>query len=204
MRLNAFLRPDQVVPVVHGVAELFRDQDVLRENRERARMKYLFLKMAGMPSAFSTKSEARLGISSRSGSRRRDPPDDVFRDHVGIHRQKQDGLSYVGASVLRGRISWRSVERRRRAGGQIRHRRSARYRDAEPAADQYSQRENERASQRNSSRLACASTAPHFWRGDDRLHRHGILQAGHHRDQGFCALAGGRDWKQRMPGSTSS
>jgi sulfite reductase (ferredoxin) len=32
-------------------------------------------------------------------------PADVFRDHVGIHRQKQLGLSYVGASVLRGRTS---------------------------------------------------------------------------------------------------
>ncbi|MEO6964933.1 MAG: nitrite reductase, partial [Acidobacteriaceae bacterium] len=27
------------------------------------------------------------------------------RDHIGIHRQKQDGLSFVGASVLRGRLS---------------------------------------------------------------------------------------------------
>jgi sulfite reductase (ferredoxin) len=33
------------------------------------------------------------------------PPADVFRDHVGIYPQKQDGLCYVGASVLRGRIT---------------------------------------------------------------------------------------------------
>jgi sulfite reductase (ferredoxin) len=33
------------------------------------------------------------------------PPHDVFRDHVGIHQQKQDGYVYVGAAVLRGRIS---------------------------------------------------------------------------------------------------
>src|SRR6202008_2668534 len=33
------------------------------------------------------------------------PPDDVYRDHVGIHAQKQSGLSYVGAVVLRGRIT---------------------------------------------------------------------------------------------------
>jgi sulfite reductase (ferredoxin) len=32
-------------------------------------------------------------------------PDDVFRDHVGVHAQKQPGLFYVGASVLRGRIA---------------------------------------------------------------------------------------------------
>jgi sulfite reductase (ferredoxin) len=32
-------------------------------------------------------------------------PDDIFRDHVGIHRQKQDGLCYVGVSVSRGRMT---------------------------------------------------------------------------------------------------
>jgi sulfite reductase (ferredoxin) len=29
----------------------------------------------------------------------------VYRDHIGIHPQKQEGLFYVGATVLRGRIS---------------------------------------------------------------------------------------------------
>ena len=31
--------------------------------------------------------------------------DSVYRDHVGVHAQKQAGLVYVGASVLRGRIT---------------------------------------------------------------------------------------------------
>ena len=34
-----------------------------------------------------------------------DPPADVYRDHVGIHAQKQAGYFYVGGSVLRGRIT---------------------------------------------------------------------------------------------------
>jgi sulfite reductase (ferredoxin) len=37
-------------------------------------------------------------------------PDDVFRDHVGIHPQRQAGLSYVGASVLRGRLTGEQLE----------------------------------------------------------------------------------------------
>ncbi len=104
VRLNAFLRPDQVVPVVHGVAELFRSQQVLRESRDRARMKYLFLKHGWNAERFQSELEAILGY-------RLDPaaeeqiPDDVFRDHIGTHRQKQEGLSFVGASVLRGRVS---------------------------------------------------------------------------------------------------
>ena len=32
-------------------------------------------------------------------------PDDIYRDHIGIHPQKQAGYSYVGAAVLRGRIT---------------------------------------------------------------------------------------------------
>jgi sulfite reductase (ferredoxin) len=30
---------------------------------------------------------------------------DVYRDHVGIHQQKQPGYTYVGAAVIRGRIT---------------------------------------------------------------------------------------------------
>ncbi len=104
VRLNAFLRPDQVVPVVHAVAELFREQDVLRESRERARLKYLFLKNGWDAERFLVELEARLGYRLDPAAEE-DPPDDVFRDHVGIHQQKQEGLSYVGASVLRGRVS---------------------------------------------------------------------------------------------------
>ena len=39
VRLNAFVLPEQVVQVTRAVAELFRDQQGLRENRSRARMK---------------------------------------------------------------------------------------------------------------------------------------------------------------------
>jgi sulfite reductase (ferredoxin) len=37
-------------------------------------------------------------------------PNDVFRDHAGIHPQRQPGLSYVGASVLRGRLTGEQLE----------------------------------------------------------------------------------------------
>jgi sulfite reductase (ferredoxin) len=39
VRLNAFVRWEHVIPVSKAVAELFRDADGLRENRERARLK---------------------------------------------------------------------------------------------------------------------------------------------------------------------
>jgi sulfite reductase (ferredoxin) len=104
VKLNAFVRPEQAVPVARAIAEIFRDQQVLRENRDHARLKYLFLRHNWTPETFLAEIEARLGYKL-------DPavdelvPDDIYRDHVGIHAQKQPGLSYVGASVLRGRLT---------------------------------------------------------------------------------------------------
>src|ERR1700730_6966694 len=40
--LNAFIKPEQVIPVVRGVAEIFRASEVLRQSREKARLKFLF------------------------------------------------------------------------------------------------------------------------------------------------------------------
>jgi sulfite reductase (ferredoxin) len=104
VRLNAFVRWEQAVPVVRGVAELFRESEVLRQNRERARLKFLFLQHGWTAESFLDGLQDRLGF-------RLDPaepeelPSDIHRDHVGVHPQKQQGFSYVGANVLRGRIT---------------------------------------------------------------------------------------------------
>jgi sulfite reductase (ferredoxin) len=37
-------------------------------------------------------------------------PDDSLRDHVGVHPQREPGLAYVGASVLRGRLTGEQLE----------------------------------------------------------------------------------------------
>jgi sulfite reductase (ferredoxin) len=103
-RLNAFVKQEQVIPVLKGIAEIFRDSDVLRENRERARLKFLFLKHGWTTETFQTELERRIGFEL-------DPaadeylPNDLYRDHVGIHAQKQPGYFFVGAAVLRGRIT---------------------------------------------------------------------------------------------------
>jgi len=104
VRLDAFVLPDQAVRVAQAVAEIFRDQQNLRENRSRARMKYLFLKEGWTAESFLTELQSRLDFTLLPAA----PevvPDDVFRDHVGIQPQHQAGVSYVGATVLRGRLS---------------------------------------------------------------------------------------------------
>jgi sulfite reductase (ferredoxin) len=103
-RLNAFVRWNQVLPVVKGIAELFRDSEVLREHRERARLKFLFLKHGWTAERFLGELHERIGFQLDPAVEEQ-PPDDVYRDHVGIHTQKQSGLSYVGAVALRGRIT---------------------------------------------------------------------------------------------------
>ncbi|MGB0036947.1 MAG: nitrite/sulfite reductase [Candidatus Acidiferrales bacterium] len=104
VRLNSFVRWEQVEAVVRSIAEIFRDQDCLRENRERARLKHLFARHHWTAELFLEELNARVGFTL-DPAEPEIPPADVYRDHVGIHAQKQPGLFYVGAAVLRGRIT---------------------------------------------------------------------------------------------------
>jgi sulfite reductase (ferredoxin) len=103
-RLNAFVRWSQVLPTLKGITEIFRDADVLREHRDRARLKYLFMKHGWTADSFLDELRRRVGFRFDPAEEEH-PPADIYRDHVGIHAQKQPGLCYVGASVLRGRIT---------------------------------------------------------------------------------------------------
>ena len=106
VKILAFIRQDQAYAVVHATAEIFREQQELRENRTRARIKYLFMRHGWTAESFLEALEAKLGYKL-------DAPvvadenllDDIYRDHIGITPQRQVGLSSVGASVLRGRLT---------------------------------------------------------------------------------------------------
>jgi sulfite reductase (ferredoxin) len=104
VRLDAFVHPNQVLDVVRTIAEIFRDQDALRDNRKRARLKHLFSQYGWTAETFLAELNHRLGYTLDPGVEE-NVPVDVYRDHVGIHAQRQSGLFYVGAAVLRGRIS---------------------------------------------------------------------------------------------------
>ena len=104
VRLDAFVRAREAVPVVRAVSEIFRDSDGLRQNREKARLKFLFLAEGWTAARFLAAVEERLSTRLEPGVPD-DAPIDVYRDHVGIHAQRQDGLCYVGLPVVRGRTS---------------------------------------------------------------------------------------------------
>jgi sulfite reductase (ferredoxin) len=104
VRLNAFIPQDKAYDTIVAVVRIFREQDALRESRTHARIKYLFMKHGWTAESMLAAIEAKLGYAF-------DPADegavvdDVYRDHVGVHKQKQDGLSYIGITVLNGRLS---------------------------------------------------------------------------------------------------
>lgn len=109
VKLDAFVRPDQAVRVVRGIAEIFRSQQGLRESRDRARLKHLFTKENWTAERFLLELETNLGFRLAPGVPD-EAPDDVFRDHVGVHAQKQQGFNSIGATVLRGRLSGEQLE----------------------------------------------------------------------------------------------
>jgi len=104
VRLNVFVKPHQVIPVVRAISEVFRSSEVLRQSRERARMKYLFLEHHWTPETFLAAVHERLGFTL-DPAETETLPSDIHRDHLGVIPQKQPGLFSVGASVVRGRIT---------------------------------------------------------------------------------------------------
>ena len=104
IKLDAFIPTAQALDVARTITAIFRDQQGLRESRDRARLKHLFTRENWTADAFLEEVERRIGFRFEPAPYEV-PPEDVLRDHVGIHPQKQPGLSYVGASVLRGRLS---------------------------------------------------------------------------------------------------
>jgi sulfite reductase (ferredoxin) len=106
VRIPAFIRQDQAYQVVHATVQIFREQQELRENRARARFKYLFMRHGWTAESFLEALESKIGYKLDPSPTSDDIiPDDVYRDHIGITPQRQPGLSSVGASVLNGRLS---------------------------------------------------------------------------------------------------
>jgi len=104
VRLNAFVPQDKALAVVQAVCAIFRDQEVLRQSRTHARLKYLFLKHGWTADQMLASIEERIGFQF-------DPceegpvAEDVYRDHVGVVPQRQHGLSSIGVTVLNGRLN---------------------------------------------------------------------------------------------------
>lgn len=98
--LPVWVAPEQVWPVTKAISEVYRDEGY-RAKRNRARFKFLVADWG--VERILAEVEARLGFSLRSHSEFVFPKDQES-DHLGIHAQKQPGLSWVGVSFAGGRI----------------------------------------------------------------------------------------------------
>jgi len=100
-RLNMFVPKDRLLSVFDAVVTIFRDHGN-RENRKAARLKFLVADWG--VERFEEELRARLDWTPEPGEDWPEPRKN-FRDHVGIHAQKQEGLSWIGAAVLSGRLT---------------------------------------------------------------------------------------------------
>ena len=106
VRIPAFIKQAEAYAVVEAVVRIFREQQELRENRTRARIKYLFMKHGWTAESMLEAIEEKLGYKLDAAPEADERLlDDIYRDHIGVTPQRQPGLSSVGASVLRGRLS---------------------------------------------------------------------------------------------------
>jgi sulfite reductase (ferredoxin) len=106
VRIPAFIPQDKAFAVVEAVLQIFKEQTELRENRTRARIKYLFMRHGWTAETMLEAIEAKIGTKlDPSPVAEDDIPGDIYRDHVGITPQREAGFSAVGANVMGGRIS---------------------------------------------------------------------------------------------------
>jgi sulfite reductase beta subunit-like hemoprotein len=101
--LNMFVPKDEAKlrSVFHAIVTIFRDHGN-RENRKAARLKFL-VDQWGIEK-FEAEVRARLDWTPDPATEWPEPRK-AFRDHMGIHKQKQDGLFWIGAVVLGGRLT---------------------------------------------------------------------------------------------------
>jgi ferredoxin-nitrite reductase len=98
--LNAWVTPEDVVDLCEAILIVYRENG-LRENRQQSRLMYLIDKW-GMET-FRSEVEKQFGRSLSLAA----PKDEIVwekRDHIGVHKQQQEGLNYVGLQVPVGRI----------------------------------------------------------------------------------------------------
>ncbi|ALF52592.1 ferredoxin--nitrite reductase [Nostoc piscinale CENA21] len=98
--LNAWVAPEDVVAVCRAVLEVFRDNGS-RANRLKSRLMWLIDEWG--IDKLRAEVEQRLGKSFLPAA----PKDEIDwekRDHIGVYKQKQPGMNYVGFHIPVGRL----------------------------------------------------------------------------------------------------
>ncbi|MEO3974310.1 nitrite/sulfite reductase [Streptomyces sp. CAU 1734] len=100
VRLGTWVSLDEVPDVYEGVISIFRDYGY-RRLRTRARLKFLVADWG--PEKFRQVLEEQYLLRKLADGPAPDQPVEQWRDHVGVHRQR-DGRFYVGFAPRVGRV----------------------------------------------------------------------------------------------------
>ena len=98
--LDAFVTPDDAAAVCAEIALIYRDHGP-RESRSKARLAFLIAEWGA--ERFRKELEGRLGRPLPPAGRDARAPS--MNDHVGLFRQKQPGLNYLGLKTPVGRLT---------------------------------------------------------------------------------------------------
>ncbi len=97
--LNIFVTPEEAVSVSSEIILLFRDCGS-RESRTQSRLAFLLDEWG--EERFRSELEKRMGLTLATAGK--DLRGNEHSDHVGVYRQKQLSMNYVGLKVVVGRI----------------------------------------------------------------------------------------------------
>jgi ferredoxin-nitrite reductase len=99
--MGVFVPKDEALEVLTAVLDTWREDLRYRVSRVKARLKFMVDDVG--PDGMRELVEARLGRELERFDAPPSPP--RFHDHVGVHAQKQPGLSYVGVPVHLGLVT---------------------------------------------------------------------------------------------------
>ncbi len=105
------LKPSELVPVAAAMVRVFREHGD-RTDRKKARLKYLLEKWGGFP-RFLEETQKKLAFpfvyAPRGCAEPRKPV--LKHGHLGVFKQSQPGLNYVGIGVPVGRMNAKQMRR---------------------------------------------------------------------------------------------
>jgi ferredoxin-nitrite reductase len=99
--LGAFVPKEEALDVLRAILDEWREDLRYRVSRVKARLKFMVDDLG--PEGMRERVEQRLG--RRLDDLALPPAEGAFRDHLGVHPQRQDGLVYVGVPVHLGLVS---------------------------------------------------------------------------------------------------
>jgi ferredoxin-nitrite reductase len=97
--LDVFVRPEDAVEFIRAIAQTFKELGD-RTNRGVCRMRYLVQQLG--PKTFEDAVRDRCTVDLPTQGV--DLTEGYTGDHVGVHDQREDGVTYVGFNVITGRM----------------------------------------------------------------------------------------------------